>query len=172
MKLGIVIFPSKMIQDKANGLRKRYDPHYALVPPHITLKAPFEAPEEQLETIVKELRTIANKTNPFILHVGKVGSFAPVNNVIYFKVEKTPELTFLNEEMHKGFLTQEREYAFVPHLTIAQKLSDAEHADILGRLRMKDFYYEQTIDRFHLLYQLENETWNVHETFHLGKEKK
>ena len=25
MKLGIVIFPSKMIQDKANGLRKRYD---------------------------------------------------------------------------------------------------------------------------------------------------
>ncbi|ABS21277.1 YjcG family protein [Bacillus cytotoxicus] len=172
MKLGIVIFPSKMIQDKANGLRKRYDPHYALVPPHITLKAPFEAPEEQLETIVKELRTIANKTNPFTLHVGKVGSFAPVNNVIYFKVEKTPELTFLNEEMHKGFLTQEREYAFVPHLTIAQKLSDAEHADILGRLRMKDFYYEQTIDRFHLLYQLENETWNVHETFHLGKGSK
>ena len=33
MKLGIV-FPSKMIQDKANGLRKRYDPHYALVPPY------------------------------------------------------------------------------------------------------------------------------------------
>ena len=49
MKLGIVIFPSKMIQDKANGLRKRYDPHYALVPPHITLKTPFETQDEQLE---------------------------------------------------------------------------------------------------------------------------
>ena len=169
MKLGIVIFPSKMIQDKANGLRKRYDPHYALVPPHITLKAPFEAPDEQLEAIVEELHTIANKTNPFTLHVGKVSSFAPVNNVIYFKVEKTPELTFLNEEMHKGFFTQEREYAFIPHLTIGQNLSDAEHADVLGRLRMKDFYYEQPIDRFHLLYQLDNETWTVHETFHLGK---
>lgn len=88
MKLGIVIFPSKMIQDKANGLRKRYDPHYALVPPHITLKTPFETQDEQLESIVKELHTIANRTNPFTLHVGKVGSFAPVNNVLYFKVEK------------------------------------------------------------------------------------
>ena len=26
---------------------------------------------------------------------------------------------------------------------------------------MKDFYYEQPIDRFHLLYQLENGTWTV-----------
>ena len=41
--------------------------------------------------------------------------------------------------MHSGFFTQEREYAFVPHLTIGQGLSDAEHADVLGRLRMKDF---------------------------------
>ncbi|MEB8647234.1 hypothetical protein P4G62_25705, partial [Bacillus cereus] len=54
-------------------------------------------------------------------------------------------------------------------LTIGQGLSDAEHADVLGRLRMKDFYYEQPIDRFHLLYQLENGTWTVHETFRLGK---
>ena len=71
--------------------------------------------------------------------------------------------------MHSGFFTQEREYAFVPHLTIGQGLSDAEHADVLGRLRMKDFYYEQPIDRFHLLYQLENGTWTVHETFRLER---
>lgn len=62
--------------------------HYALVPPHITLKTPFEAQDEQLESIVNELHTIASKTNPFTLHVGKVGSFAPINNVLYFKVEK------------------------------------------------------------------------------------
>lgn len=32
--------------------------------------------------------------------------------------------------MHSGLFTQEREYAFVPHLTIGQGLSDAEHADV------------------------------------------
>ncbi len=68
------------------------------------------------------------------------------------------------DSLHKNANT-----LFVPHLTIGQGLSDAEHADVLGRLRMKDFYYEQPIDRFHLLYQLENGTWTVHETFRLGK---
>ena len=31
-----------------------------------------------------------------------------------------------------ALFTQEREYAFVPHLTIGQGLSDAEHADVLA----------------------------------------
>ncbi|EPR29472.1 2'-5' RNA ligase [Geobacillus sp. WSUCF1] len=49
MKYGIVIFPPKRIQDFANSYRKRYDSHYALIPPHITLKYPFEADEEQIK---------------------------------------------------------------------------------------------------------------------------
>jgi 2'-5' RNA ligase len=170
MKFGIVIFPSKALQDRANNLRKRYDPHYALIPPHITVKAAFEASEEETKNIVKELRTIAFEVKPFKLKVGKVSSFSPVNNVLYFKVEKTPELEELNEKLHTGYFTQTREYAFVPHITIGQKMSDAEHADVLGRLKMIDFSYEQTVDRFHLLYQLDDGTWTVYETFHLGEE--
>ncbi|MFX3622843.1 MAG: YjcG family protein [Ectobacillus sp.] len=170
MKFGVVIFPSKAMQDKANEHRKRYDTHYALIPPHITLKAAFEASEAETERIVEELHKISKTVQPFTLTVGKVSSFSPVNNVIYFKVAKTPELEALNEQMHSGFFTQEREYNFVPHITIGQEMSDAEHADVLGRMRMMDFHYEQTVDRFHLLYQLEDGTWTVYETFHLGKD--
>jgi 2'-5' RNA ligase len=170
MKFGIVIFPSKSIQDIANSYRMRYDPHYALVPPHITLKPAFEADESEINQIVNELKKIANKVSPFTLKVSKVSSFSPVNNVIYFKVEKTDELVFLNEQMHSGYFSQEREYAFVPHITIGQKMSDDEHSDVLGRMKMMEFNHEQTVDRFHLLYQLENGAWTVYETFHLGKE--
>ena len=46
MKVGVVIFPSKKLQDLANSYRKRYDPHYALIPPHLTLKASFDSTEE------------------------------------------------------------------------------------------------------------------------------
>ena len=42
MKFGVVIFPSKKLQDLANSYRKRYDPHYSLITPHLTLKG-FEA---------------------------------------------------------------------------------------------------------------------------------
>ena len=38
MKFGVVIFPSKKLQDLANSYRKRYDPHYSLITPHLTLK--------------------------------------------------------------------------------------------------------------------------------------
>jgi len=30
--------------------------------------------------------------------------------------------------------------------------------------------HEEMVDRFHLLYQLENGSWTVYETFRLGKE--
>ncbi|GGE71470.1 YjcG family protein [Priestia taiwanensis] len=170
MKYGIVIFPSKTLQDKANSLRKRYDSHYGLIPPHVTLKYPFEADEHTTEAIVQELRHIASEVQPFTLTSGNVSSFYPTNNVIYFKIAQSEALATLNNKMHDGVLATEKEYAFVPHLTIGQNLSDAEHADVLGRLKMLDYHYEQVIDRFHLLYQLEDGFWTVYETFHLGKD--
>lgn len=170
MKYGIVLFPSKKLQDIANSYRKRYDPHYALVPPHLTLKAPFEADEKRIQVIALELRKIAQQVEPFKLSVYKFSSFAPANNVIYLKVEPTPELKKLYELLHQGALQENPEYPFVPHITIGQKLSDIEHSDVFGRLRMLNIQHEETIDRFHLLYQLDNGSWTVYETFRLGAE--
>ncbi|MBU7591079.1 YjcG family protein [Metabacillus halosaccharovorans] len=170
MKYGIALFPSKKLQDLANSYRKRYDKHYALVPPHLTLKTAFDAEDTEIKVIAKELREIAKATKPLHISIKKVSSFSPVNNVIYLKVDPTDELKALHEKLHTGSLNSNPEYAFVPHITIGQKLSDDEHSDVLGNLKMLDIRHEEVIDRFHLLYQLENGTWTVHETFLLGKE--
>ncbi|MDR7076590.1 2'-5' RNA ligase [Neobacillus niacini] len=170
MKFGVVIFPSKKLQDLANSYRKRYDPHYSLITPHLTLKNAFEATEEEVVNIADKLRQIASNTNVFPLKTLKISSFQPVNNVIYFKVEPTEELTKLYNEINQEFSEQHLDYAFVPHITIGQKLSNDEHSDVYGSLRMKRFDHEEIIDRFHLLYQLDNGSWTVYETFRLGKE--
>ncbi|HET7626761.1 MAG TPA: YjcG family protein [Bacillales bacterium] len=171
MKYGIAIFPSKKLQDMANALRKRYDPHYALIPPHITIKSAFEIDNEaEIAEIVGEINEIAKTIQPFSLHVYKVGSFHPVNNVIYFGVKPTSSLTELHDKLNEGKLKREEPYNFVPHITIAQGLSDDEHADVYGSLKLRNMNHEETIDRFQLLYQLENESWTVYETFHLGRE--
>lgn len=169
MKYGIAIFPSKEIQDKANSYRKRYDPHYALIPPHITLKEPFEVHSDQADDIVKYLKEVAKNTSPFPLKVKKVSSFQPVNYTIYFKVEPVEELIALNQKLHEGVLPNEQTYSYVPHITIAQKLSHSEHSDIYGTLRMMDIEFEEKVNRFQLLYQLENGSWSVYETFVLGE---
>ncbi|QGQ44735.1 YjcG family protein [Metabacillus sediminilitoris] len=172
MKYGIALFPSKKLQDLVNSYRKRYDPNYALVPPHLTIKNAFEASEEEMKTISQELRHIAQEANPLKISIKKVSSFSPVNNVIYLKVEPTDELIDLHNKLHTGGLESKPEYSFVPHITLAQQLSDDEHSDVLHRLKMTDVSHEETIDRFHLLYQLENGSWTVYETFLLGKDCK
>ncbi|RSK26524.1 hypothetical protein EJF36_06430 [Bacillus sp. HMF5848] len=168
MKYGIAIFPSKKVQDLANSYRMRYDPHYALIPPHVTLREPFEIDESELTQLPKLLKEIAASHKPFPLRFDKVSSFYPVNNVVYFKVQPHEEMTALQRELHNSFLPTTPEHAFVPHITIGQRLSDDEHADVLGQLRMTEFNHEENIDRFHLLYQLDNGSWTVFETFRLG----
>ncbi|WP_188455665.1 YjcG family protein [Virgibacillus oceani] len=170
MKYGIVIFPSKPVQDEVNSYRKRYDPHYALIPPHITLKDAFEADNDQIQEMVTELKLIANEFEPFKINVNKVSTFAPVTNTIYLKVEAIQQLIDLHEKMQQGKFSNNQEFSFVPHITLAQKLSHDEYSDVFGSLKMKDTQYEDTVDRFQLLYQLENGSWTVYETFVFGKE--
>lgn len=170
MNFGIAFFPSKEIQDVANSLRKRYDPRYALIPPHITLKDSFQIPDNNIDKVTTELKRIANETKPFPINITKVSSFEPVTNTIYFKVNPDPAIMELEEKLHSGKFDDTRKHPFVPHVTLAQDLTHNEFTDLLGRFNMEQHEYKDVIDRFQLLYQLENGSWTVHETFVFNKE--
>ncbi|MEK3887353.1 YjcG family protein [Bacillus sp. FSL K6-3431] len=169
MKCGIAIFPSKKLQDLANSYRKRYDPHYALIPPHLTLKAAFDT-DGDLKQYTKKLKEIAERYEPFNLKLRKVSSFEPISRTIHFKAEKNAELEGLYSDFSQYLPGGEPVHPFVPHITIAQRLSNDEHSDVFGSLKMLGVEHEELVDRFHLVYQLENGSWTVYETFQLGKE--
>ena len=168
MKYGIVAFPSKKLQDLANTYRKRYDPHYAKITPHMTLKDAFDADEMQIEEISQKLSEIAKRFSSLTIHASRISSFFPTTNAIYFRIEPTPQLTKIHKEIQDQLQIGQPNYVFVPHITIAQKLSDAEHDDIFGQLRMIGVNEQETIDRIHLLYQLEDGSWTTYETFRLS----
>ncbi|MCK1996374.1 YjcG family protein [Psychrobacillus psychrodurans] len=168
MKYGIVAFPSKKVQDFANSYRKRYDPHYALITPHMTVKGVFEADENEIKSIAEKVSEVVKNHKPFTLKTEKVSSFAPVTNAIYFNVQPTAELVKLHNDLNAIQYNDEESYSFVPHITIAQKLSASEHDDILPQLKMIGAEFEEEIDRLHLLYQLEDGSWTVYETFRLS----
>lgn len=170
MKYGIVAFPSKKLQDLANGYRKRYDPHYALITPHMTVKSVFEANDQEIENVASAIRKVANKNKPFELNVSKVSSFAPITNTIFFKVTPNDDLLALQKDLNEDFFGDASEFSFVPHITIAQKLNSGEHDDIIGQLKMIGVDHTEIIDRIHLLYQLEDGSWTVYETFRLDEE--
>jgi 2'-5' RNA ligase len=168
LKYGIVAFPSKKLQDLANNYRKRYDPHYAQITPHMTLKDVFEADETEIGDITKKLADIANRFAPLEIHASRVSSFFPTTNAIYFRIEPTPQLENIHNEIQEQLKIGNPKHVFVPHITIAQKMSASEHDDIFGQLRMTGVDEKETIDRFHLLYQLEDGSWTTYETFRLS----
>lgn len=168
MKVGVVIYPSKKLQDFANSYRKRYDPYYALIPPHMTLKARFDISESQLNDFSNKLEEIAQKYQPFTITAKKISTFHPVNNVVYLKVNPTEELEKLYDDINSLEYGNPPEYAFVPHITVGQELSEGEHSDVYGQLRLLKLDFTEEVDRFHLIYELENGVWNVYETFLLG----
>ena len=170
MKYGIVAFPSKKLQDLANAYRKRYDPHYALITPHMTIKDVFEADDKEIKQVAEAIREVVRKHNPFELQVTKVSTFAPITNTIFFKVTPNEEILSLHKDLNEDFFGGNTEYSFVPHITIAQKLTSGEHDDIIGQIKMFGVDHTETIDRIHLLYQLEDGSWTVYETFRLDEE--
>ncbi|CAM2888596.1 MULTISPECIES: YjcG family protein [Salinicoccus] len=169
MKFGVAMFPSKELQDKVNQYRKRYDAHYALIPPHITIKDRFEADESEKEEIAKYLKEVAKKHEPTEIEIKKVSSFSPNSLVIYFKVEKNEKLQSLHDALNSGDFYGENKHPFVPHLTIAQGQTTQEYEDIFGHLSMIGIQHKETLDKISLLYQLENGVWQVYETYRLGE---
>lgn len=167
LKYGIIAFPSKKIQDLANTYRKRYDPHFSLVTPHLTLKDAFDADESQIEEISKKLHEISTQFAPLQIHASRISSFYPTTNTIFFRIEPTPQLENLHNSIQETLAIGAPKHVFVPHITIAQKLSASEHDDIFGQLRMIGVNEHDVVNRFHLLYQLEDGSWTTYETYKL-----
>lgn len=168
MKLGIVLIPSKPFQETVNAYRKRYDKHYALISPHITIKEKFEIEDSKLGEIKSKLEFTAQKHQPVDIQVSKVSSFAPTKNVIYFKVTKTNALEAIYSEFNDGNFYGESEHPFVPHFTIAQGLTSQEFEDIYGQVKMAGVEHAETIDAIQLMKQNEDETWSVEASYTLG----
>ncbi|PTM59309.1 2'-5' RNA ligase family protein [Desmospora activa] len=165
MKYGITFFPEKKVQDLINSYRKRYDPHYAWIPPHITLKEAFDLQDDELPQAIEHLERVSQEVAPFPITLTKVSSFYPTNNVIYIALEQEDSIRRLHEKINSGMLHHESAYKFIPHITLGQKMLEDELHDVYGSLRMRRFELESNIDRFHLLYQLDNNTWSIYQTF-------
>lgn len=168
MKFAIIIYPSKVIQDEVNNLRKRYDPVYALIKPHITLKTRFDAGKEFISELTNEIEEITNKMKPFEINIKKVSSFQPVSNKIYFKIEQNNALEELHAQLYKGKLPKETFKTFAPHITIAQDLKTDEFSDIYTSLSMKDYDYTDMIDSLQIIYESKEGSWNTYKDFIFG----
>ncbi|WP_199619156.1 2'-5' RNA ligase family protein [Paenibacillus alkalitolerans] len=166
MKFGIAVFPPKVVQDEANSHRKRFDPHYSLIQPHMTVREAEEWDERKLAEAVRHLEEVTANTQPFAVRINRFSSFYPVANVIYMALEDPSPFVSMYRTVCSGVLEEKNiKYSYNPHLTVGQDLGDDEMHDVLSSLRPIPLDFNFTVDRLHLLYQTENGAWTVHQTF-------
>jgi 2'-5' RNA ligase len=166
MNCGIAIFPSKEIQDIANSYRKRFDPHYNRIAPHLTLREPEQWDSSQLTAAAGHLEQVTQTITPFDIHFNRFSSFYPALNVIYMALSNPEPLKKAQALICNGELAENnRPYHFNPHLTVGQQLGDDELHDVLASLKKTELDLTSRVDRIHLLYQTDNHAWTVHQTF-------
>ncbi|PTK28258.1 2'-5' RNA ligase family protein, partial [Staphylococcus saprophyticus] len=117
MILGLALIPSKAFQDEVNAYRKRYDAHYATIMPHITIKGQFKINDGDLESVKETIKSKIEGIPTIDIHATKASNFAPITNVIYFKVEKTETLERLFNQFNNGDFYGVADHTFVPHFT-------------------------------------------------------
>ncbi|HJE20467.1 MAG TPA: 2'-5' RNA ligase family protein [Aliicoccus persicus] len=170
MNLGIVLFPSKELQDKVNEYRMRYDAHFALIPPHITIKDEFEIDPADKDKVIDYVKNVAKNHSPVEVAIKKVSSFEPTSHVIYFKVNKNDEIVALYEALNDGDFYGVNKHPFVPHFTIGQKFSSVqEHDDVYSTLNMVGIEHTEVIDEITLCQREDDGEWKVLESFKLEK---
>src|SRR5699024_7690627 len=145
MKCGIVIYPSENIQTEINNLRKRYDPEYPLIKPHITLKTRFDIDKNSLKILIDELIELTKDIKIFKINIIKISTFKPVCNKMYIKIEQNDELEKMYNDLYNGIVTKEKVTTFVPHISSAQNLNPDVFVDIYTRLSMQDYNFKDTI---------------------------
>jgi len=168
MNCGIAVFPSEEVQEYVNNYRKRYDPHYKLIAPHITIREAEQWTQSQLDEASDQLERAAAGYAPFTIRFNRFSSFFPVNNVIYLGIEDKEPLMKLYKAVCDGPLSEpEKPYVFNPHLTIGQEMNSDELHDVLASLKKTPVDFRCTVDKLHLLYQTDNGSWKSYRSFAL-----
>lgn len=100
------------------------DPMAAVVPPHITLIT--TTPASDWAAMVRHVREVAARQQPFRVRLRSTGSFRPVSPVVYLKLDEGfDECVYLHEKLQSGPLEREPDFPFHPHVTVAHDVSDA-----------------------------------------------
>lgn len=125
----IALLPPPDVQAVATQLkeyfRDRYNSKAALrSPPHITLQAPFEWPDEDRDRLVSTLAEFRFQPTAIPVRLSGFGAFPP--RVIYLNVEHTEALMTLQAALSRYLAEtlavvdqRESDRPFRPHLTVA-----------------------------------------------------
>ena len=126
MLRAIHIFPQFHNIELIQELRKKYDPLYSLVLPHITLVFPFESNISSL-TLEQHVKETLVGVCPFSIKLE--GISGTLDNYLFLNVKNgNDHLIKIHDLLYSGILENflNRRITFIPHLTVGKLENEAE----------------------------------------------
>ena len=136
-RLAVALVVPEPYRSEVDGLRRAFGGDLDRIQPHITVVPPVNVRDEALPEALALVRgAAAELSGPLVLGVGPGATFMPVNRVVYLAVDgveaQLGALDRLRAGANNGVLTREDHRAFVPHVTISNRV-DAD--DVPAALR-------------------------------------
>jgi len=135
MKISVILTLDKASQDKINKLKQLLNKNRidtSIIVPHVTIAA-FEACNE--DSFISAVANFAARQSAIPLTLASIGTFMTPKNVIFYAPVMTDALKDANRKIHKlildKFYITDKHYmpgSFVPHCTIASKITDEQMA--------------------------------------------
>jgi len=108
-----------------NGLRARLNPRFAHWLSHVTILPPRPLPDP--DAVVTEIQEKCQLVDPFEARLSELQTFWPVKGVVYLSVSLgSDRLVDLHQLLNQGPLGRVEPFPYVPHITLAQELDEAE----------------------------------------------
>jgi len=101
-----------------NIIRKKYDPTFNIVDPHITILFPVPETVGQ-ENLINHITTIVKNQRPFPIHI--YGFEKSWDNWLFLCLKRgNDEIVSLYKELYKGILQkyQRSDIEFIPHISL------------------------------------------------------
>lgn len=141
------------------------------IPPHITLKYPFEYEEEKLGEIEKNIENAIAGMKPIDFIVEGFSKFINDSKTIFLKVAKRDDLISLIKDCKSklGSYGEDKVFDvdnFEPHISIARNLSVSESDKIWEYLiQLEKPLFNLKFDNVSILEWQKNDTWKVLKTY-------
>ncbi|MBS2961744.1 2'-5' RNA ligase family protein [Actinocrinis puniceicyclus] len=163
--IGILLAIPEPYGGELRARRAAYgDTQARTVPAHVTLLPPTEVEPEAVPRIERHLAAIAARGRPFTMRLRGTGTFRPVSQVVFVRVERgLLECVELEAQMRSGLLERELQFPYHPHVTVAHDLGPAALDAAEGDLA--DFEAEFEINGFGLYRLDQHGSWRAVRTF-------
>ena len=144
MRYAVVIYPELEDASKIQELRRKNDPYFDVIGPHITLVFPF--PEMDRDVVVNHVTKILRDLNPFNIRLkGLTKSF---DSWLYLIIEQGNEKVIdLHDRLYSGILEKylRTDIPYIPHVGLGLFKTDEEYRVAERKARALNLAFECSI---------------------------